>query len=105
MATLGSGKVYVGYVTRNLNAEVERRYLRMLPIVSGYRTRDTLRVVFTTLYEQIRDEALDPASPFHSLLDKDFELVVPLAEIKTVSLFDFDAYEAFNREEAAPEAG
>jgi hypothetical protein len=102
LVTLRTGKVYVGFVQRNLNPEVERRHLRLLPVVSGYRKAGTLAVTFTTLYEQIREDARQADSPFHGLLDRDFEIVVPLAEVTTMSLFDFDAYEAFNRRASEP---
>lgn len=106
LLTLRTGKVYVGFVQKNLNAEVERRHLRILPVVSGYRKAEALTVHFTTFYEQVREEAKKPDSPFHGVLDRDFEIVVPLAEVTVLSLFDFEAYEAFNRprpEPAAPE--
>ena len=96
MATLGSGKVYVGFVTRSLPPDVERRYLRLLPVASGYRDGQTQRVEFTTLYEEVRQQAEDVGSPLYGLLDQDFEIVVPLREIVTINLFDFVAYEAFN---------
>lgn len=104
LITLRTSKVYVGFVQKNLNPEVERRHVRLLPVVSGYRKPANLRVEFTTLYEQVREEAKQPDSPFHSLLDRDFEIVVPLAELTTMSLFDFDAYEAFNRPPSPPAA-
>ena len=97
LLTLRTGKVYVGFVQRNLNPEVERRHLRLLPVVSGYRAAGSLEVHFTTLYEQIREEAHAPDARFHGLLDRDFEIVIPMSEVTTMSLFDFDAYEAFNR--------
>jgi hypothetical protein len=103
IATLKTGKVYVGFAAKNINPEIERRHLRLLPVVSGYRAPADQKVTFTTLYEQVRDEAKDPGSPFHSLLDRDFEIVVPLVEITSLGLFDFDAYEAFNRH--APQRG
>ena len=95
MATLSSGKVYVGFVTRSLRPGVERRYLRLLPVVSGYRESGTQRVTFTTPYEEVRAEADDLDSPLYGLLSQDFEVVLPIGDIVSANLFDFVAYEAF----------
>ena len=96
MATLSSGKVYVGFVTRSLPPDVERRYLRLLPVASGYRDGADRQVRFTTLYEEVRQQAGDVGSPLYGLLDQDFEIVIPVREVVSVNLFDFVAYEAFN---------
>ncbi|MDT7855758.1 hypothetical protein RQM47_03800 [Rubrivirga sp. S365] len=100
MATLSSGKVYVGFVTRSLPPDVERRYLRVLPVASGYRDEDDQQVEFTTLYEEVRQQAENVESPLYGLLDQDFEIVIPVRELVTVNLFDFVAYEAFNADAA-----
>lgn len=98
--TLVNGKVYVGYVTRSLTPDVERTYLRISPIVSGYRREDTQEVSFTTDYARVKSEAKDHSSDLYGLLNEDFDIVLPLARIVSVSLFDFVAYEAFEEERA-----
>ena len=98
MATLGSGKVYVGFVERNANLEVERRYVRLFPVVSGYREKEDHNVVFTTFYDTVREQAKDPASPYHERLEPDFDVVFPISEIKTLHLYDLRVYEEFQRQ-------
>lgn len=101
MATLGNGKVYVGYVSHAVNAETDRRYVRMLPMVSGYRDPSDQRVVFTMLYEDVMRQSDDPASPMYGVLQRDFEVVFPLSEVRSMNLFDWNVYEAFNTSPAA----
>lgn len=103
LLTTGNGKVYVGYVTHLFNPDVERKHLRLLPITSGYRASATQEVRFTTFYNVVIEEAKDPMSDFHELLEKDFEIVFPISELQSVSLFDFKAYEFFNRSSEAQE--
>ncbi|MBE2187662.1 MAG: hypothetical protein IAE99_12900 [Rhodothermales bacterium] len=100
MVTLGSGKVYVGMVERNPNLEIDRRYLRLIPIVSGYRNKETHRVTFDTNYSLIKEMSEDPESPFHDVLHKDFDIVMPLAEVKTLHLYSLEAFEAFEQTRA-----
>src|SRR5690606_3817495 len=75
LLTLGTGKVYVGYVVRLFNPDVERKHIRLLPVMSGYRSEKTQEVSFTTFYDVVREMAHDPASDFYGLLEKDFEIV------------------------------
>lgn len=98
LLTLGTGKIYVGYATQLFNPDIERKYLKILPVMSGYRDRTTLEARFTTDYEEVLARAKDHDSAFHDLLDKDFEIVFPVSDIKSVSLFDARAYEEFNPE-------
>lgn len=95
MVTLGSGKVYVGMVERSPNLEIDRRYLSLIPVVSGYRHKETHHVTFDTDYMLIKAMSEDPASPFHGVLRKDFDIVVPLAEVKTLHLYNLEAFAAF----------
>jgi hypothetical protein len=97
LLTLGSGKVYVGYVVRLFHPDVERKHIRLLPVMSGYRSDNTQEVRFTTFYDVIRAQAQDPNSGFYGLLERDFEIVIPVAEVKSVSLFDARAFEAFDQ--------
>lgn len=88
--TLASGKYYVGQVLRAIDPNEDRKTLRILPLVSGYRGPD-FRVILTTAYSGVREqfEAANGGEP--SL----FELAVVRSEIQTLSMFDFQAYEKF----------
>ena len=97
LITLGTGKVYVGYAARLFNPEVDRKYLRLMPVASGFRTRESHQVRFTTDYSAVMEASDDPTSEFHGLLRKDFELVISVEDIRSASLFDFAAYDAFTK--------
>lgn len=98
MLTMGNGKVYVGYVTRLFNPEIERKHISLLPTMSGHRDKDSHSVIFTTAYDAAREAAQDPGSPFYDLLDADFEIVLPVSDVKSASLFDTRAFQYFNGE-------
>jgi hypothetical protein len=48
--TLSNRKVYIGYVLRAPNLRPEDQFVGLLPVVSGYRDKDTLRLIVTTNY-------------------------------------------------------
>lgn len=92
--TLGSGKVYVGYVTGAIDPGDKRDMLRILPFVSGYRASESMKLTFTTWYTDVyqkfaQDESLGHLNP------ELFEVVFPLSEVMSVNLFDIQAYQAF----------
>ncbi|KZX63969.1 hypothetical protein GXB82_05530 [Pseudomonas stutzeri] len=98
--SLGSGKVYVGYVTGSIDPGEKREMLRILPLVSGYRAGESMKLEFTTWYSAIyqqfsRDNTLSHLRP------ELFEVILPLGEVKSMSLFDIDAYRAFQAEAPA----
>ncbi|EJM53578.1 hypothetical protein PMI29_05766 [Pseudomonas sp. GM49] len=99
--TLGSGKVYIGYVTGAIDPGDKRDMLRILPVVSGYRAGEEMKLCFTTWYINVyqrfkKDESLSHLNP------ELFEVAFPLSEIKTINLFDIKAYQAFQQENAPP---
>lgn len=89
-----SNKVYVGYVMGSIEADPKRESLRILPVVSGFRTHETMKVTFTTSYASLYQSFNDDPELSH-LEPKFFELVIPAAEIKSINLFDIKAYTAF----------
>ncbi len=96
--TLGHGKVYVGYVTGSIEPGEKREMLRVLPLVSGYREGAEMKLKFTTwyisIYQQINSQNLAHLRP------ELFEIVLPLSEVKSVNLFDINAYNAFQQSPA-----
>lgn len=94
--TLGHGKVYVGYVTGSIEPGEKREMLRILPLVSGYREGDAMKLKLTTwyisIYKKFNEEKLSHLRP------ELFEVVLPLSEVKSVNLFDIHAYRAFQQE-------
>ncbi|VTQ59413.1 Uncharacterised protein [Campylobacter jejuni] len=88
MLSLSDRKIYVGKIasmgepseTQGPDQEIE-----VIPLMSGYRDKDTLNVKFTTHY---------------NLLDEDVILIIKQDEIISATLFSFDHYEKF--EESKP---
>ena len=52
---MDSRKRYVGYILETSDPERETKAIRLLPLASGYREKDTLELVPTTDYEWINE--------------------------------------------------
>lgn len=103
--TLKSGKVYVGQVLRMpTDLANERRYARLLPILSGYRDPTTHRLTFTTDYSKVYARMGASGGAHAGSTADEFALVIPIAEVATASLFDWDVYEWFNEPDPATAA-
>jgi hypothetical protein len=85
--TLSNRKVYIGYVLRAPNLRPEDQFVGLLPVVSGYRDKDTLRLVVTTNYAPAIQAQKIPAS--------DFEITFALSAVDTANLFDPNLYPLF----------
>ena len=83
--TLGNLKWYVGYVVELPNLKPQDPYLRLLPLISGYRDRDTLETHPTVHYGQVLEQ----------LPGVDISIVLPVADIKSATQFDLDLYDDF----------
>lgn len=92
--TLGHGKVYVGLITGSIDPGDKRDMLRVLPLVSGYRKSDDYKITFTTSYISLYRLCTE-GSELEHLDPSKFEIVFPHCEIKSVNLFDINAYNAF----------
>jgi hypothetical protein len=80
--TLSSGKVYVGVLVAATEDPNElKRFLRFVPVLSGYRATPNLKVIYTTFYDP------DGARP----------LLVPADQITTFGRFDWDHFDQFVR--------
>lgn len=101
--TLKSGKVYVGQVL-NMPTDLanERKFVRLLPLLSGCRDSTTHRLTFTTDYSKVYERMSAAGAPNRGSSADEFALVVPIGEIATASLFDCDVYEWFNEPDSAP---
>jgi hypothetical protein len=79
--TLKNGKVYVGFVVQTFDPAYDRKYLVVLPTMSGYREATTHRLEFITDYTRV----------YQQLIAEDETRL-----ILSASLFDWDAYRRFN---------
>jgi len=87
--TLESGKVYVGWAVSVPNPSQERKSVRILPIISGYRDNDTKKVMFTTDYHSVLMGASNETGDY-SL--EDFEVIIPVSDLSSCHLFDISVY-------------
>jgi hypothetical protein len=82
--TLESRKWYVGFVAEAPNLNPEEKYFRLLPMMSGYRNKDTLETFRTVFYQDVL-EAVDSS---------DFVITMAIVDVKTANFFDPDVYDA-----------
>lgn len=98
--TMRNGKVYVGFVLRSFDPAYDRKYLVLLPNISGFRDPRTHELQFTTDYTRVYQELIE-AMPLEGAAISDFELVLPVSEMLSASYFDEDVYRRFNPVEDA----
>lgn len=116
MFTLTSGKVYIGYFVHD-PADLDRpdAWLRILPILSGYRVADSKEVKLTTNYlakfipEDTNNAATNSSesgSQSSQLQDmkkfigaEAFHKLVRLSDIESCSLFDPAVWDGFHNED------
>jgi hypothetical protein len=98
MIDLKGGKTYIGLVVSPCNPEYDRKYISLLPLLSGYRNKDThelcLTTDYTSVYNIILEQGLD-ADNNRKRVDN-FEIVILASEILAVHIFDDDAYRFFH---------
>lgn len=85
--TLDTRKWYVGMVAESPNLDPTELYFRLIPILSGYRDKDTLRTYRTVSYQEIlQNPDFNPA---------EFTITLPLKDVKIANLFDANAYQDY----------
>lgn len=93
--TLKSRKVYIGYVAAPRMEHHDTQHLAIIPYISGYRDKDTLRY-----HEQHRYFELylsqDITADSVPLNFGHFRHVMPMDQVKGVSLFDTETYKSFD---------
>lgn len=96
MVTLKNGKVYIGFVLWPFNPEFDRKYIFILPTVSGYRDKDTHVLELTTHYLSVYKQMIEEEVERLVLGVEDFRILMPISEIISAHLFDSSAFEKFN---------
>lgn len=94
--TLKTRKVYIGFVLRSFDPTYDRKYIVLLPTISGYRDEKTQNLILTTDYTAVYQQLMaeDETRLIRGI--DDFETVVPVAEIISANLFDWEVYQRFN---------
>lgn len=80
--SLETGKVYIGLPVDTTYPGEPRRYVRMLPYVSGY--RDSQQSLLITVHYLDLIEALTESAP------RELEVVIPVDRIVSARMFDLD---------------
>lgn len=93
--TTRSRKFYVGFVTSNFDPAYERKYIKVLPTLSGYRHPEELTFRITTDYAAVYDQLLDRRPEFLEEHADNFEIIIPVEEIASANIFDPDAFDLF----------
>jgi hypothetical protein len=93
--TLSNRKVYIGYVLKTPNFTPEQQFVALLPLLSGYRDKDTLQLEITTNYVKVI--STNPKSA------PDFAVTFAIDTIDCANLFDPIAYQLFTRKPHNPE--
>jgi len=90
--TLDNSKVYVGIVVKLAEPNESKGFnqeIAIIPIISGYRDKETHEVEFTTDYDQVSGN---------------FEIIIKQDKIVTASWFDFDVYTSFRNIKSKPKS-
>ena len=99
--TLQSGKTYIGFVLDRWAVSGENACVALVPVLSGYRDKETHELVITTNYASILREigaSVDDdstESSFPHLSVKDLQIVLPSREIASARLFDMGVHDHF----------
>jgi hypothetical protein len=94
--TLKNRKVYVGFVVRTFDPAYDRKYVVILPTMSGYRAESTHRLTFDTDYTRVYQALIAEDESRLVRGVEDFQVVVPVSEVVSANLFDWEAYQRFN---------
>lgn len=97
--TLSSRKIYIGWAVGAPNPSAERKSVRILPALSGYRDSENHQLQITTNYYDIlsKVEGEDSDSPLNHVSKKELEVVIPVDQIVASHLFDISIYLEFVR--------
>lgn len=93
--TLKSNKVYVGFV-EYIPPPKESNYLKIIPLISGYRNDKTKKVKFNTDYY---DAILLYQSDEEKYSSFEMDITIKQDEILIANVFDYDVYKAFEDSE------
>jgi len=96
LITLKNYKVYVGIVTK-VKEPKKTNYIKIFPIISGYRKPVSKKIEFTTPYQQVVESAINKND---NLSYKDFLVIIKQDEILTASFFEPEIYEKLHSDSA-----
>lgn len=92
--SLNNGKIYIAWV-KELPIPSVSKYVRIIPIISGYRD-DQKNVVFTTHYLSVYGEYIKEGK-VQSISELNTDVILNSDDIVSVSFFDNEMYKVFNK--------
>lgn len=92
--SLDTNKVYVAWV-KELPIPTVTNYIRVIPVLSGFRDEEK-RLNFTTHYLSVYAEYVQEGK-VKDIEELDVDLIITLDNVVTVSYFDIEMYERFNK--------
>ena len=95
--SLKNGKSYIGFALVSGITRQGESDIALIPMVSGYRNKDTHELEITTNYAPVVQESLDDYSS--ELVYEDFRIVIPMPEILSARIFHPEAYERFQKDD------
>jgi len=99
MFTLNTGKIYIGWVKKEPEPSHNYEYIRILPLISGYRETESQKEIFVTFYNAVIKE-VDNSSDglFKHLTENSFDIVFPVDSIVSAHPFQLEAYTLFKEQ-------
>jgi len=100
MFTLNTGKIYIGWVKQEPEPSNTCEFLRILPLISGYRDKESQKENFVSFYDAVIDVVDSSDDKNYTDLNKDsFDIVFPIDAIVSVHPFQIEAYKLFKEQE------
>lgn len=99
IVTLSSRKFYVGLVSCPAFEHGDCHHLELLPLLSGYRDKDTLTINITTNYRRHYIEAGINDGKIGGLALSDFRTLIDKSVVESISFFDPSTYSIFKQHE------
>lgn len=101
--TLKNRKVYVGIPADSSVGRTSRdQFIRILPLLSGVRTKEDLTVNFTTNYKRFGTPDGDRYLELRGLSLEDLTVVISKQEVLSARIFDPGVYSIFRDDEQRP---
>ena len=94
--SLKNRKSYIGFVLWRSITKRGQSDVTLVPVVSGYRSEDTIKLYITTNYAPIIYEGIKE-KPKKISKFRDFNVVIPRSEVASARIFDPEVYRRFER--------
>lgn len=99
MFTLNTGKIYIGWVKKEPDPSQNSQYIRILPIISGYRVPETQEEKLITPYRGVINKVENSTEGnFKHMTEDNFDIVFPVDAIVSAHPFELKTYKLFKEQ-------